>query len=93
MRVSDRKIESLAGKIVQWMEKNPDIEFLGHVGAIGAAIIDEFMQEKEIERQLDDDVDRILQQNEARMRIEGVDEWVMRKKVRHQLARERGIIL
>jgi hypothetical protein len=93
VRLSDRKIDSLATKIVRWMEQNPDIEFLGSAEAIRSAIVDEFMREKERERQLDDEVDRILQQNEARMRYEGVDSWVMRKKIRQQLARQRGIVL
>ena len=93
MRLSDRKIDSLASKILRWMEQNPDIEFLGSPDTIHAAIVDEFMQEKERERQLDEEVDRILQQNEGRMRMEGVDSWVMRKKIRQELARQRGIVL
>jgi hypothetical protein len=93
MRLSDRKIESLATKILRWMEQNPDIEFLAAADTIRAAIVDEFLQEKERERQLDEEVDRILQQNEGRMRMEGVDSWVMRKKIRQELARQRGIVL
>ena len=93
MRLSDRKIEALADKIQRWLEHNKDIECLGSSDAIRAAIIDEFRQEKELERQLDEEVDRVMAQNESRMRVEGVDVWVMRKKVRAQLARERGIVL
>lgn len=93
MRLSDRKIEAMAVKLLRWMEENRDIQFLGSADSIRAAIIDEFRQEKELERELDDEVDRIMSQNESRMRLEGVDTWVMRKKVRQQLARERGIIL
>jgi hypothetical protein len=93
MRLSDRKIDSLASKILRWMEQNPDIEFLAAADTIHAAIVDEFMQEKDRERQLDEEVDRILQQNEGRMRMEGVDSWVMRKKIRQELARQRGIVL
>jgi hypothetical protein len=93
MRLSDRKIESLAEKLVRWLESQPDVELLGARGEVVGAIADEFQQEKELERQLDEEVDRILQQNESRMRFEGVDPWVMRKKVRQQLAREKRIIL
>ena len=93
MRLSDRKIDSLADKLVRWMEKQPEVEFLGARSDVLAAVVDEFQKEKSIERQLDEDVDRILLQNEARMRQEGVDSWVMRKKVRQQLARDRGIVL
>jgi len=93
MRLSDRKIESLSTKILHWMEQNPDIEFLADPDTVRAAIVDEFLQEKERERQLDEEVDRILQQNEGRMRMEGVDSWVMRKKIRQELARQRGIVL
>jgi len=93
MRLSDRKIDALADKIVRWLEQNKDIECLGSSDAIRAAIIDEFRQEKELERQLDEAVDRVMAQNETRMRLEGIDVWVMRKKIRQQLARERGIVL
>jgi hypothetical protein len=93
MRLSDRKIESLADKILRWLEQNQDIELLGTAASIRAAIVGEFQQEKAKERQLDEEVDRIMHQNEARMRLEGIDIWVMRKKIRQQLARERGIVL
>lgn len=93
MRLSDRKIESLAEKLVRWLESQPDVEFLQPRDDVRAAIIAEFQDEKALERQLDDDVDRILQQNEPRMRLEGVDPWVMRKKIRAQLARERKLVL
>jgi hypothetical protein len=93
MKLSDRKIESLADKILAWMEKSADVELLGSADTVRAAIIEEFQDEKSTERQLDLDVDRILQQNETRMRLEGIDSWVMRKKIRQQLARERGIVL
>ena len=93
MRLSDRKIDALAGKLVRWMEAQPDVDLLASRSDVLAALVDEFQREKAIERQLDDEVDRILQQNESRMRQEGVDSWVMRKKIRQQLARERGIVL
>jgi hypothetical protein len=93
MRLSDRKIESLAEKLVRWMEAQPDVEILTTRQDVLAAIVDEFQREKTVERDLDEEVDRILQQNEARMRQEGVDSWVMRKKIRQQLAREKGIVL
>jgi len=93
MRLSDRKIESLADKIASWMEGNADIEILVAGEEVRTAIVGEFMEEKQLERQLEEDVDQILEQNEPQMRSQGVDPWVMRKKVRQQLARERGIVL
>jgi hypothetical protein len=93
MRLSDRKIDSLADKLVRWLESQPDVEFLAERDGVLAAIVAEFQHEKDLERQLDDDVDRILQQNEQRMRLEGVDPWLMRKKIRQQLARERHLVL
>ena len=93
MKLSDRKIEALASKLVAWMEKNPDVALIASSTAIQDAIVEEFQDEKEKERQLDADVDRILEENEARMRSEGLDTWVLRKKIRQQLARERHLIL
>ena len=93
MRLSDRKIESLAEKIVRWLEAQSDVELLASRDAVLGALVEEFQEEKALERQLDEEVERILQQNESRIRQEGVDSWVMRKKIRQQLARERGIVL
>jgi hypothetical protein len=93
MRLSDRKIDSLADKLLRWLESQPDVEMLADRDTVLAAIVAEFQHEKDLERQLDDDVDRILQQNEQRMRLEGVDPWLMRKKIRQQLARERHLVL
>lgn len=93
MRYSDRKIESLTEKLVRWLESQPDVKLLAPRDAVQDALIAEFQDERELERKLDEDVDRILEQNEARMRSEGVDPWLMRKKVRSQLARERGMVL
>ena len=93
MRLSDRKIESLAEKLVRWLESQSGIELLTPRDDVLRALVEEFQQEKAIERELDEEVDKILQQNEARMRQENVDTWVMRKKIRQQLARERGIVL
>lgn len=93
MRLSDRKIDSLAEKMLRWLESQPDVQFLSGRDPVRDALAAELQDERDIERRLDDDVDRILAANESRMRSENVDPWVMRKKVRAQLARERGIVL
>ncbi len=93
MRLSDRKIDSLAAKLLRWLESQPDVEFLVEHEQVLDAIVAEFQAEKELERKLDEDVDRILEQNEQRMRLEGVDPWLMRKKIRQQLARDRHMVL
>ena len=93
MRYSDRKIESLAEKLVHWLESQPDIQLLEPRDVVRDALIAEFQDERDLERKLDEDVDRVLEQNESRMRSEGVDPWLMRKKVRAQMARDRGLVL
>ncbi len=93
MRLSDRMIDSLAAKLLRWLESQPDVEFLVEHEQVLDAIVAEFQAEKELERKLDEDVDRILEQNEQRMRLEGVDPWLMRKKIRQQLARDRHRVL
>lgn len=93
MRLSERKMQALADKLVRWLESQPDVQLLADRDAVRDAIVATFEAERDLERKLDEDVDKILQQNESRMRFEGVDPWVMRKKVRQQLARERRLIL
>jgi hypothetical protein len=93
MRLSDRKIESLVEKLLVWLEKQPDVQLLEPRDTVRNALVAEFQDERDIDRRLDDDVDKILAANESRMRADAIDPWLMRKKVRAQLARERGIIL
>jgi len=93
MRLSDRKIESLVEKMLRWLEAQPDVQLLEPRDVVRDALIAELQDERDIERRLDDDVDRILAANESRMRSENIDPWLMRKKVRAQLARERGIVI
>lgn len=93
MKLSDRKIDALATKLVAWMEKNPEVDLLEPVSEIHRAIVDEFQKEKDLERELDDEVDRILEENASRMQVEGLDHWMLRKKIRQQLARQRRMIL
>jgi hypothetical protein len=93
MRLSDRKIESLVEKMLRWLETQPDVQLLEPRDVVRDALIAELQDERDIERRLDDDVDRILAANESRMRSENIDPWLMRKKVRAQLARERGIVI
>ena len=93
MKLSDRKIEALAAKLLAWMDKSPDVELLEPSETILDAIVGVFQDEKDQERKLDEEVDRILAENEARMRTEGLDTWVLRKKIRAQLARDRRLIL
>src|SRR5262245_42444489 len=93
MRFSDRKLESLAEKMMRWIESQPDVQLLEPRDRVRDALVAELQAERDVERKLDEEVEKILEQNESRMRSEGVDPWVMRKKVRQQLARDRGIVL
>ena len=93
MKLSDQKIEALASKLLAWMENNPEVDVLEPPDEIHRAIVDEFQKEKDLERELDDAVDRILEENASRMQVEGLDHWMLRKKIRQQLARERRMIL
>ena len=93
MKLSDRKIEALATKLLGWMDKNPEVELLEPSDTILDAIIGVFQDEKDQERKLDEEVDKILEENESRMRVEGLDTWMLRKKIRQQLARKHRLIL
>jgi hypothetical protein len=93
MRFSDRKLESLAEKMMRWIETQPDVQVLEPRDRVRDALVAELQAERDVERKLDEEVEKILEQNESRMRNEGVDPWLMRKKVRQQLARDRGIVI
>ena len=93
MRLSERKIRYLADRIVAWMEKRGDVEFLDRHDVVALAVGGAITQELKLEDDLDDEVERVLKDYQNQIRGQNMDMILLRQTIKAQLAREKGIVL
>ncbi|MDZ4804341.1 MAG: DUF507 family protein [Candidatus Eisenbacteria bacterium] len=93
MRLSERKIRYLSERIVTWMERRGDVEFVGRPEIVELAVARAVTLELKIEDDLDDEVERVLAGYQNQIRGQNMDMMLLRQKIKSQLAREKGIVL
>lgn len=93
MRLSERKIKYLAGKITAWLEERRDVELLDRPPVVELAIARAISQELRLEDDLDDEVERVLKSYQNQIRGQNMDLSLLRLKIKAQLAKEKGIVL
>ncbi|HEX7880683.1 MAG TPA: DUF507 family protein [Candidatus Eisenbacteria bacterium] len=93
MRLSERKIRYLSDRIVSWMEKRGDVEFIDRPEVVALAVARAVTQELKQEDDLDDEVEKVLKDYQNQIRGQNMDLMLLRQKIKMQLARERGIVL
>lgn len=93
MRLSERKIRYLSERIVTWMERRGDVEFVGRPEIVELAVARAVTLELKIEDDLDDEVERVLADYQNQIRGQNMDMMLLRQKIKSQLAREKGIVL
>lgn len=93
MRLSERKIQYLAGKLAAWLQEESGVETVagGDVLAreLAAVMRRDFLREEELDR----DVEKTLLQYRKQIDSQNLDVELLRQKIRKQLARERGLVL
>jgi len=93
MRLSPRKIHSLAEKVVAMFEADPEAEFLTSIpeaqSAVAAAITEDFEEEDAI----DEEVDRMMEQYRMQIETERLDVETMRRRFKDQIAKRRGFVV
>jgi hypothetical protein len=93
VRLSERKIRYLSDRIVAWMERRGDVEFLDRHDVVALAVGGAITQELKLEDDLDDEVERVLKDYQNQIRGQNMDMILLRQKIKAQLAREKGIVL
>ena len=93
MRLSERKIRYLSDRIVTWMERRGDVEFVGRPELVELAVARAVTEELKIEDDLDEEVERVLKDYQNQIRGQNMDMILLRQKIKLQLAREKGIAL
>jgi hypothetical protein len=93
VRLSERKIRYLSGKMTRWLADRPDVKLLDRLEVVELAIARAFAEELRLEDDLDDEVEKVLKQHQASIRGQNMDLMLLRQKIKAQLARDRGIVL
>ncbi len=93
MRLSRNKIEYLADKLVRLMRENEAVSFNVDEEELTRIIEWEFTEELKIEDDLDDEVDVLLEQYERQIMSQDLDQMMLRRKLKSELARKRGYTL
>lgn len=93
MRLSERKVDDLSHKIYQALSKSKFI-ILDRVEApIVETVKNVFLDDLRAEDDLDEEVERILDEHAEEMRRRGADYHTMFKKTKALLAREKKMVV
>ena len=93
MRLTPRKIEYLSEKIVRIMRERNDISFNVDEDELMRIIGWEITEELQIEDEIDEEVDKLLEQYERQIMAGDLDQMVLRRKLKGEIARKRGYTL
>ena len=93
MRLSPRKIEYLTEKLVSLMREREGIFITGDDEELARIIGWEIEEYLKIEEEIDDEVDAVLDQYERQIQSGDMDQSVLRRKLKAELAKKRGYTL
>jgi hypothetical protein len=93
MRLSPNKIEYLAEKLVRIMRDREDISLNIPFEELVRIVEWEFTDELKVEDEIDDEVDVLLEQYERQIMSQDLDQMMLRRKLKQELARKRGYTL
>ncbi|MBN2170950.1 MAG: DUF507 family protein [Candidatus Krumholzibacteriota bacterium] len=93
MRLSPRKIEYLAAKLVRIMRDRRDVEFRIPEEELERIIAWEITDELQVEDEIDAEVNELLEGYEQQILHQDLDQTVLRRKLKAELARKRGYTL
>lgn len=93
MRLSPRKIEYLTEKLVSLMQEREGIFITGDDDELARIIGWEIEEYLKIEEEIDDEVDAVLDQYERQIQSGDMDQNILRRKLKAELAKKRGYTL
>ncbi len=93
MRLSPNKIEYLSDKLVKLMREREGIFIAGEEDEVARIIGWEITEELKIEDEIDDEVDKVLEQYERQISAGDMDQAILRRKLKTELAKKRGYTL
>jgi len=93
MRLSSRKVQYLAEKIVEQLTEKFHAEWPQGNEAAHREIVAAIREDLEMEEEIDREAEKYIDENLRRIERENMDLYILRKKIREELARKRGMVL
>jgi hypothetical protein len=93
VRLSPRKIEYLAEKILKLCQENTKTHLTANPDLVFRAVADAIYQNMQREEEIDEEVETLLQAHRGEIQTLEMDMAALRQKFKRELARKRGFIL
>jgi hypothetical protein len=93
MKLSENKVDSLTGQIVEMLQVRDDVELRADDHRLRALVRQAMLDELLVEDRLEEEVRRILQQYEREIRRGRLSYNTLFNRIKAQLVRERGLVL
>lgn len=93
MRLTPRKIEYLAGKLLKMMQENRRIHLSAAPDLVQRTVEDILFTDMQTEDEIDAEVDTLLARHRGEIDAMDMDLGLLRVKMKRELARKRGFVL
>lgn len=93
MRVSERKVRALAQGLAKTLSEHEGCDLRGAVEVLELEIAAAIHRELKVEEDLDLEVEETLRSLGSQLRDPSVDTELLRRKIKQQLAKQKGIVL
>lgn len=93
MRLSEAKLDSLAGQVAALLQERDDIDVLVDANRLQALTRQAMLEELTVEDRLDEEVRELLKQYDREIRLGRMSYNTLFTRIKAKLVRERGLIL
>jgi hypothetical protein len=93
VRLSPNKIDYLAEKILEMIERAPDVHIQTNADLVYRVVADTLFDDMRAEEDLDAEVDELLADHRREIQAKDMDYGALRAKMKREIAKKRGFIL
>ncbi len=93
MRLSPNKIDFLAEKVLEMIERAPEMHIQTNADLVYRVIADTFFDDMRAEEDLDTEVDELLKEHRGEIQAMDMDYGALRAKMKREIAKKHGFIL
>ncbi|NNF08200.1 MAG: DUF507 family protein [Candidatus Eisenbacteria bacterium] len=93
MRVSERKVRALAKGLAKTLNEHEGCDLKGAIEGLELEIAAAIHRELKVEEDLDREVEETLRSLGSQLSDPSVDTELLRRKIKQQLAKQKGIVL
>ncbi len=93
MRLSPNKIDFLGEKVLEMIERTPEVHIQTNPDLVYRVITDTFYDDMRAEEEIDAEVDELLNEHNSEIRAMDMDYGALRSKMKREICKKHGFIL